>query len=120
MRAPTEILGVRYFLLGVSFTRTDTRVESSHQGTPQNKNKSSSFHLQTARAFGPVCVYYFRGCQCLWPRPLHPHHILLREYRLLLPSRPDLITYNIWVPYPLYPIYNGQMLHGVLFQSLVR
>ena len=52
MRAPTEILGVRYFLLGVIFTRTDTRVESSHQGTPQNKNKSSSFHLQTARAFG--------------------------------------------------------------------
>src|SRR6266436_6769188 len=53
MRAPTEILGVRYFLLGVIFTRTDTRVESSHQGTPQNKNKSSSFHLQTASAFGP-------------------------------------------------------------------
>src|SRR5258708_28373231 len=57
MRAPTEILGVRYFLLGVIFARTDTRVESSHQGTPQNKNKSSSFHLQTARAFGPgLCL----------------------------------------------------------------
>src|SRR5260221_7339647 len=44
---------LRYFLLGVIFTRTDTRVESSHQGTPQNKNKSFSFHFQTARAFGP-------------------------------------------------------------------
>src|SRR5258708_7925056 len=53
MRAPTEILGIRSFFLGVIFTRTDTRVESSHQGTPQNKNKSFSFHFQTARAFGP-------------------------------------------------------------------
>ena len=53
MRAPTEILGIRYFLLGVIFTRTDIRVESSHQGTPQNKNKSFSFYFQTARAFGP-------------------------------------------------------------------
>src|SRR5260221_11974433 len=105
MRAPTEILGVRYFLLGVIFARTDTRVESSHQGTPQNKNKSSSFHLQTAKPLGQVCVYYFRGCQHLWARPLHPHHILFRGYRLLVPSRPGLITYHIWVQYPLYPIY---------------
>src|SRR5260221_11237941 len=52
MRAPTEILGVRYFLLGVIFTRTNTRVESSHQGTPQNKNKS--FFLS------------FPDCQSLW------------------------------------------------------
>src|SRR5258707_5492003 len=52
MRAPTEILGIRYFLLGVIFTRTDTRVESSHQGTPQNKNKS--FFLS------------FPDCQSLW------------------------------------------------------
>src|SRR5260221_1133744 len=52
MRAPTEILGVRYFLLGVIFTRTNTRVESSHQGTPQNKNKSFSLS--------------FPDCQSLW------------------------------------------------------
>src|SRR5258708_26614735 len=109
MRAPTEILGVRYFLLGVIFTRTDTRVESSHQGTPQNKNKSSSFHLQTARAFGPGLLYYFRGCQCLWAGPLHSHHILLRGYRLLVPSKPGLITYRIWVLYPLYPVYNRKV-----------
>src|SRR5258708_2360807 len=57
MRAPTEILGIRYFLLGVIFTRTDTRVESSHQGTPQNKNKSFSFHFQTARAFGVASAF---------------------------------------------------------------
>ncbi len=66
MRAPTEILGVRYFLLGVIFTRTDTRVESSHQGTPQNKNKSSPFYLQTARAFGPGQNQLFWGL----PAPL--------------------------------------------------
>src|SRR5260221_11036415 len=52
MRAPTEILGIRYFLLGVIFTRTNTRVESSHQGTPQNKNKSFSLS--------------FPDCQSLW------------------------------------------------------
>src|SRR5258707_1741064 len=68
MRAPTEILGIRYFLLGVIFTRTDTRVESSHQGTPQNKNQelflsfpdcqslwagSAYITLGVASAFGP-------------------------------------------------------------------
>src|SRR5260221_604846 len=52
MRAPTEILGIRYFLLGVIFTRTNTRVESSHQGSPQNKNKSFSLS--------------FPDCQSLW------------------------------------------------------
>src|SRR5258706_12579772 len=98
MRAPTEILGVRYFLLGVIFTRTNTRVESSHQGTPQ-RTRVLPFISRLPEPLGRVCVYYFRGCQCLWARPLHLHHILFRGYRLLVPSRLGLITYCIQVQY---------------------
>src|SRR5258708_26508465 len=59
---------------------------------------------------GRVCIYYFRGCQCLWARPLHSHHILLSEHRLLVPSRLGLITYHIQVQYPLYPIYRYMLM----------
>src|SRR5260370_27373509 len=75
-----------------SVTRTRTRV--------------LPFISRLPEPLGWVCIYYFRGCQCLWARPLHSHHILLRGYRLLVPSRPGLITYCIWVQYPLYPVYN--------------
>ncbi len=56
---------------------------------------------------GQVCVYYCRGCQHLWAGPLHSHHILLRGYRLLVPSRPGLITYCIqvqshFIPFTVY------------------
>src|SRR5258707_5269338 len=105
MRAPTEILGIRYFLLGVIFTRTDTRVESSHQGTPQNKNKSFSFHFQTARAFGPGLLILLYGLPVPLGRTTTYYHILLRGFRLLVPSRPGLISYRIRVQYPLYPVY---------------
>src|SRR5258708_8285133 len=108
MRAPTEILGIRYFLLGVIFTRTDTRVESSHQGTPQNKNKSFSFHFQTARAFGPGLLILLYGLPAPLGRTTTYYHILLRGFRLLVPSRPGLISYRIWVQYPLYPVYSVQ------------
>src|SRR5258708_2298261 len=107
MRAPTEILGIRYFLLGVIFTRTDTRVESSHQGTPQNKNKSFSFHFQTARAFGPGLLILLYGLPAPLGQTTTYYHILLRGFRLLVPSRPGLITYRIRVRYPLYPVYTG-------------
>src|SRR5258707_7983959 len=116
MRAPTEILGIRYFLLGVIFTRTDTRVESSHQGTPQNKNKSFSFHFQTARAFGPGLLILLYGLPAPLGRTTTYYHILLRGFRLLVPSRPGLITYRIRVRYPLYPIYTsvgGKMVQYV-------
>src|SRR5260221_12981177 len=112
MRAPTEILGIRYFLLGVIFTRTDTRVESSHQGPPQNKNKSFSFHFQTARAFGPGLLILLYVLPAPLGRTTTYYHILLRGFRLLLPPRPGLITYRIWVRYPLYPIYNADEHHS--------
>src|SRR5258707_7501907 len=108
MRAPTEILGIRYFLLGVIFTRTDTRVESSHQGTPQNKNKSFSFHFQTARAFGPGLLILLYGLPAPLGRTTTYYHILLRRFRLLVPSRPGLISYRIRVQLPLYPVYSGK------------
>src|SRR5258708_40165349 len=103
MRAPTEILGVRYFLLGVIFTRTDTRVESSHQGTPQNKNKSSPFHLQTARAFGPGQNQLFWGLPVPlgWTSTYTPY--TTQWIRLLVPSRPGLISYHIQVSYHFIP-----------------
>src|SRR5260221_10401005 len=94
MRAPTEILGVRYFLLGVIFTRTDTRVESSHQGTPQNKNKSSPFYLQTARAFGPGQNQLFWGLPVPLGQTSTYAPYTTRRIRLLVPSRPGLITYH--------------------------
>src|SRR5258708_38946939 len=79
-----------------SVTRTRTRV--------------LPFISRLPEPLGQVCVYYFRGCQCLWARPLHSHHILLRGYRLLVPSRPGLITYHIQVQYPLYPIYTSKFI----------
>src|SRR5258708_2803328 len=89
-----------------SVTRTRTRV--------------LPFISRLPEPLGWVCVYYFRGCQSLWARPLHSHHILLRGYRLLVPSRPGLITYHIQVQYPLYPVYtgtptNGERLCGLLY-----
>src|SRR5260221_6507448 len=111
MRAPTEILGIRYFLLGVIFTRTDTRVESSHQGPPQNKNKSFSFHFQTARAFGPGLLILLYVLPAPLGRTTTYYHILLRGFRLLVPSRPGLISYRIRVQYPLYPVYNRWLSH---------
>src|SRR5260221_4654786 len=114
MRAPTEILGIRYFLLGVIFTRTDTRVESSHQGPPQNKNKSFSFHFQTARAFGPGLLILLYVLPAPLGRTTTYYHILLRGFRLLVPSRPGLISYHIRVQYPLYPVYSAsKTLPGV-------
>src|SRR5258708_21642500 len=110
MRAPTEILGIRYFLLGVIFTRTDTRVESSQQGNLRNKNKSFSFHFQTARAFGPGLLILLEGLPAPLGRTTTYYHILLRGFRLLVPSRPGLISYRIRVQYPLYPIYNVILL----------
>src|SRR5258708_2854663 len=106
MRAPTEILGIRYFLLGVIFTRTDTRVESSQQGNLRNKNKSFSFHFQTARAFGPGLLILLEGLPAPLGRTTTYYHILLRGFRLLVPSRLGLISYRIRVQYPLYPVYN--------------
>src|SRR5258708_3975072 len=72
-----------------SVTRTRTRV--------------LPFISRLPEPLGWVCVYYFRGCQCLWARPLHSCHILLRGYRLLVPSRPGLITYHIQVQYHFIP-----------------
>src|SRR6266436_9673158 len=86
MRAPTEILGIRYFLLGVIFTRTDTRVESSHQGTPQDQNKSFSFHFQTARAFGPGLNLLFWGLPVPLGQTSTFTHYTTQGIRLLVPS----------------------------------
>src|SRR5260370_22590625 len=58
---------------------------------------SFSFQSQTASAFGLGQNLLFLGCQCLWARPLHSCHILLRGYRLLVPSRLGPISYHIRV-----------------------
>src|SRR5258708_6770323 len=105
MRAPTEILGVRYFLLGVIFTGQIQEWSLATRALLRTRTRVLPFISRLPEPLGQVCVYYFRGCQHLWARPLHPHHILFRGYRLLVPSRPGLITYHIWVQYPLYPIY---------------
>src|SRR5258708_9363032 len=86
-----------------SVTRTRTRV--------------LPFISRLPEPLGWVCVYYFRGCQCLWARPLHSHHILFRGYRLLVPSRLRLITYHIWVQYPLYPIYTAPSHTNLMHNS---
>src|SRR5258705_13636729 len=106
MRAPTEILGVRYFLLGVIFTGPIQEWSLATRALLRTRTRVLPFISRLPEPLGQVCVYYFRGCQCLWARPLHSHHILLRGYRLLVPSRPGLITYHIRVQSPLYPIYN--------------
>src|SRR5260221_9755170 len=107
MRAPTEILGVRYFLLGVIFTGPIQEWSLATRALLRTRTRVLSFISRLPEPLGRVCVYYFRGCQCLWAGPLHSHHILLRGYRLLVPSRPGLIAYCIQVQYPLYPIYSG-------------
>src|SRR6266436_4871862 len=95
MRAPTEILGVRYFLLGVIFTRTDTRVESSH--------KSSSFHFQTARAFGLGQNQLFWGLPVPLGQTSTYTPYTTQRIRLLVPSRPGLISYHIQVSVHFIP-----------------
>src|SRR5260221_1201371 len=120
MRAPTEILGIRYFLLGVIFTRTNTRVESSHQGTPQNKNKSFSLSfpdcqslwagsayitLGVASAFGPdhyILPHITQRIQAASAFQAGPHFIsypgavptISRLHRHGIP----LLYVNVWTP----------------------
>src|SRR5258705_13509895 len=107
MRAPTEILGVRYFLLGVIFTGPIQEWSLATRALLRTRTRVLPFISRLPEPLGWVCVYYFRGCQSLWAGPLHTHHILLRGYRLLWPSRLGLITYHIQVQDPLYPIYNS-------------
>src|SRR5260221_6163384 len=111
MRAPTEILGVRYFLLGVIFTGPIQEWSLATRALLRTRTRVLPFISRLPEPLGQVCIYYFRGCQCLWARPLHSHHILLRGYRLLVPYRPGLITYCIRVQSPLYPIYTAHYIY---------
>src|SRR5258705_11391639 len=114
MRAPTEILGVRYFLLGVIFTGPIQEWSLATRTLLRTRTRVLPFISRLPEPLGQVCVYYFRGCQCLRARTLHSHHILLRGYRLLVPSRLGLITYHIQVLSPLYPIYTVPPLKPLL------
>src|SRR5258708_27653992 len=67
------------------------------------KTRVLLFNLGPPEPLGQVRISYFGGCQHLWARPLHSHHILLRGYRLLVPSRPGLISYCIQVSTYLIP-----------------
>src|SRR5258708_39783425 len=61
------------------------------------KTRVLLFNLGPPEPLGQVRISYFGGCQHLWAGPLYTHHILLRGYRLLVPSRPGLISYHIQV-----------------------
>src|SRR5258707_9780971 len=73
------------------------RVESSHQGTLRIRTRVLLFISRLPVPLGQVRISYFGGCQRLWARPLYTCYILLRGFRLLVPSRPGLISYHIWV-----------------------
>src|SRR5260221_11081995 len=95
MRAPTEILGVRYFLLGVIFTRTNTRVESSHQGTPQNKNKSFSLSFLDCQSLWAGSAYITLGVASAFG-PDHyilPHITQRIQAASAFQARPHFISY---------------------------
>src|SRR6266436_9694714 len=55
------------------------------------------FNLRPPEPLGQVRISYFGGCQHLWAGPLHTRYILLRGFRLLVPSRPGLSSYCIQV-----------------------
>src|SRR5258708_32580964 len=84
-------------------------------GTDKDKKgKKGGCTMTLPEPLGWVCIYYFRGCQCLWAGPLHSCHILLRGYRLLVPSRLGLITYCIQVSYHFIPFTaDKSLLHQV-------
>src|SRR5258708_38887491 len=95
MRAPTEILGIRYFLLGVIFTRTDTRVESSHQGTPQNKNKSFFLSFPDCQSRWAGSAYITLGVASAFG-PDHyilPHITQKIQAASAFQARPHFISY---------------------------